>query len=171
MAAKKEARVPAASLVETVGSVPPLVGQEDDLTVYAGKRHGLLRGKRRILDRRKFEKLCMIQCEVADILGYAGTTQEKLESWCNRVYHRPLSQMMEWIRADGRVELREAIFREVGSPSILNNIFNRYLPELSSQDAEENQGLQQLVDAIMGVQPDVIRGVFADEADGSADHS
>lgn len=169
MAAKKEMKETVSSLVEMVEPDDSLVDDQGSLMVPHAGRRNVLRGKRRIVDKKMFERLCRIQCEIPDILGYVGTTQEELERWCSRVYRIPLSRMMDWIRADGRVQLREAIFREVGSPSILNNIFNRYLPELASGEEEENLGLQQLIDAIRGIQPDEIRGVFADEENNAAD--
>ncbi len=134
------------------------------------KRTKRLRGKRRILDQQRFENLCRAQCTLENILGYVGTTEEELSAWCGRVYGLPLPDIMRWISQDGQIDVRNAMFDQLKSPSILSAIFNRVIPQQEQAEEEQNQGLQQLVSAIMGVQPGVIREVFADEeTDHAAD--
>ena len=47
---------------------------------------GTLKGLRREMTREMFEELAALQCEVPEILGYVGTTAEKLEKWCRKTY-------------------------------------------------------------------------------------
>ena len=57
-----------------------------------------LRGLRRELTRELFEELGALQCAPEEILGYIGTTEQKLERWCRKVYRRPLAEMLSMVR-------------------------------------------------------------------------
>ena len=58
-------------------------------------------GLRRELTKDLFEALAALQCTTEEILGYIGTTEKKLESWCRKTYRRPLEVMIPMIRKDG----------------------------------------------------------------------
>ena len=47
---------------------------------------GTLKGLRREMTKDMFEELAALQCEVPEILGYVGTTAEKLEK-CTGILH------------------------------------------------------------------------------------
>ena len=59
-----------------------------------------LKGLRRKLTKELFEELGALQCTTEEILGYIGTTEQKLDCWCRKTYRRPLDEMMPMIRQD-----------------------------------------------------------------------
>ena len=59
-----------------------------DKEVYAMNDPPVLQGLRRAMTRDDFEELAALQCEEAEILGYVGTTRDRLEKWCRRTYRR-----------------------------------------------------------------------------------
>ena len=69
-----------------------------------------LRGLRREMTREMFEDLVALQCEVPEILGYVGTTEEKLARWCRKAYRLPLADALFMLRQDGLIEIRRAGF-------------------------------------------------------------
>ena len=74
---------------------------------------GTLKGFRREMTRDMFEELAALQCEVPEILGYVGTSAEKLEKWCRKTYRHPLDEMLRMIRQDGLVAIRRASFDQL----------------------------------------------------------
>ena len=69
-----------------------------------------LSGRRRDLTKEMFEELGKVLCETPEILGYVGTTEEKLDRWCRKIYRMPLSEILPMIHQDGKVEIRKATF-------------------------------------------------------------
>ena len=67
-------------------------------------------GLRRELTKDLFEELAALQCTTEEILGYIGTTEKKLESWCRKTYRHPLAEMIPMIRKDGLIAIRRASF-------------------------------------------------------------
>ena len=64
----------------------------------------VLRGLRRELTRDLFEELAALQCAEEEILGYIGTSRDRLDKWCRRTYRRrPLEEMLRMIRQDGLI--------------------------------------------------------------------
>ena len=51
-----------------------------------------------------------LQCEVREILGYIGVTEDALDRWCRETYALPLEEILPMIRMDGLVEIRRAGF-------------------------------------------------------------
>ena len=95
----------------------------------------VLRGLRRELTRDLFEDLAALQCEPEEILGYIGTTHEKLEKWCRRTYRQPLSAMIRMIRQDGLIAIRRASFEQLKkSATIISQQYNRFLPPAAADD-------------------------------------
>lgn len=96
-----------------------------------------LKGLRRELTREKFEELCALQCEVSEILGFAGTTEEKLARWCRRIYRLPLPEVIVMLRQDGLIEIRRASFEALKkSAPLIQQQYNRFL-SASGDDAEK----------------------------------
>jgi len=99
-----------------------------------------LRGLRRELTRDLFEELAALQCATEEILGYIGTSEEKLSRWCRRNYRRPLGEMMSMIRQDGLIAIRRASFDQLKkSATIISQQYNRFLPD-AGRDPGENAG-------------------------------
>ena len=69
-----------------------------------------LRGLRRELSQGDFEELCALQCEVSEILGWAGVSEAELSAWVEGIYHLPLPEVMAMVRQDGLIEIRKASF-------------------------------------------------------------
>ena len=85
-------------------------------------------GGRRDLTKELFEELGALQCEPEEILGYVGTTAEKLDRWCRRVYRRPLAEILPMIRQDGLIEIRRASFDALRrSAPLIQQQYNRFL--------------------------------------------
>ena len=72
-----------------------------------------MKGLRRELSREDFEGLCALQCEIPEILGFVGTTEEKLARWCQRIYRLPLKDVLFMLRQDGLIEIRRASFDQL----------------------------------------------------------
>lgn len=100
-----------------------------------------LKGLRRELTRETFEELCALQCRLPEILGWAGTTEEKLSRWCRRQYRLPLGEAVEMLRQDGLIEIRRAGFDQLKkSATLIAQQYNRFLsapPEDSAPRTEE----------------------------------
>ena len=98
----------------------------------------ILHGYRRDLTKDAFEDLAALQCEIPEILGYVGTTQQKLERWCRKTYRRPLAEMLSMIRQDGLIAIRRASFEQLRkSATVISQQYNRFLPKAGT-DAREN---------------------------------
>ena len=87
-----------------------------------------LKGLRRGLTRQMFEELAALQCEIPEILGYVGTTEDKLARWCRRNYRLPLADTLFMLRQDGLIEIRRASFDQLKkSATIISQQYNRLL--------------------------------------------
>ena len=87
-----------------------------------------LSGRRRDLTKEMFEELGKVLCETPEILGYVGTTEEKLDRWCRKIYRMPLSEILPMIHQDGKVEIRKATFDAMRkNATLINHLYNRFL--------------------------------------------
>ena len=121
----------------------------------------ILHGWRRDLTKELFEELGALQCEPEEILGYIGTTEAKLESWCRRAYRRPLSEALEAVRQDGLIQIRRASFDQLKkSATIISQQYNRFLPPVKTDDAAARAAIAGLAAAV-ALPEDEIREVFA----------
>ena len=103
--------------------------------VFAVTDPPVLHGLRRDLTREIFEELAALQCETSEILGYIGTTPERLEKWCRKTYRKPLEEMIPMIRQDGLVAIRRASFEQLKkSATIISQQYNRFLPAAGTED-------------------------------------
>ena len=110
----------------------------------------MLRGLRREMDRNLFEELVALQCATEEILGYVGTTERRLESWCRKVYRRPLREMLPMIRQDGLIAIRRASFEQLKkSATIISQQYNRFLPNAGADpDAGAEAAIRALTAAV-----------------------
>ena len=98
----------------------------------------VLRGYRRELTKEIFEDLAALQCEPSEILGYIGTTRQKLEAWCRKTYRRPLPEILEAVRQDGLIQIRRASFEQLKkSATLISQQYNRFLPN-AGMDPQKN---------------------------------
>ena len=95
-----------------------------------------LAGLRRELTREMFEELCALQCRLPEILGYVGTTEEKLARWCRRLYRLPLADVLRMLRQDGLIEIRRAGFDQLRkSATLIGQQYTRYLSDPEADQA------------------------------------
>ena len=109
----------------------------------------ILHGWRRDLTKELFEELGALQCEPEEILGYIGTTEAKLESWCRRAYRRPVSEALEAVRQDGLIQIRRASFDQLKkSATIIAQQYNRFLPPSGADEAAAREAIGRLTAAV-----------------------
>ena len=121
----------------------------------------VLRGYRRELTREMFEELAALQCEPAEILGYVGTTQAKLEAWGRKTYRRPLSEILEAVRQDGLIQIRRASFDQLKkSATIISQQYNRFLPAVRPDESAARAAIEALTAAVR-LPEEEIREVFS----------
>ena len=121
----------------------------------------ILRGLRRDLTREIFEDLAALQCEPPEILGYIGTTPEKLEKWCRKTYRKPLEDMLRMIRQDGLIAIRRASFEQLKkSATIITQQYNRFLPPVKPDDDGSRAAIEALTAAV-SLPEEEVREVFS----------
>ena len=123
---------------------------------------GPVRGLRREMTREDFERLCRLQCGIPQLLGWCGVEREKLERWCRRTYHRPLEEVMEMVRQDGLIEIREAAFDLMKkNASLVNQQLNRFLPQLEEpEEADREAALRAFAGLIGCTEEETVAEVF-----------
>ena len=118
-------------------------------------------GLRRELTKDLFEELAALQCTTEEILGYIGTTEKKLESWCRKTYRRPLEVMIPMIRKDGLIAIRRASFDQLKkSATIITQQYNRFLPQAGAEDRSQADSAIRAFTAMMNPSGDTVRELF-----------
>ena len=121
----------------------------------------ILRGLRRDLTREIFEDLAALQCEPPEILGYIGTTPEKLEKWCRKTYRKPLEDMLRMIRQDGLIAIRRASFEQLKkSATIITQQYNRFLPQAGSGDRSSADDAIRAFTDMVNTPEETVRELF-----------
>ena len=122
----------------------------------------VLHGLRRELTKEVFEELASLQCEPAEILGYIGTTEAKLDSWCRRTYRkRPLAEMLRMIRQDGLISIRRASFEQLKkSATIISQQYNRFLPAAGAEDRSQADEAIRAFTGMINVPEEKVRELF-----------
>ena len=120
-------------------------------------------GLRRELTKDLFEELAALQCTTEEILGYIGTTEKKLESWCRKTYRRPLEIMIPMIRKDGLIAIRRASFDQLKkSATIISQQYNRFVPQACADPREETENAIRLLTAAVTPSPEAIRDLYGE---------
>ena len=121
----------------------------------------VLRGLRRELTRELFEELASLQCEPPEILGYIGTTPEKLNAWCRKVYRKPLAEMIPMIRQDGLIAIRRASFEQLKkSATIISQQYNRFLPLAGADDRTQADEAIRAFTGMVSAPEESVRELF-----------
>ena len=127
----------------------------------------ILHGLRRELNKELFEELGALQCAPEEILGYVGTTEQKLERWCRKVYRRPLSVMLTMIRQDGLIAIRRASFEQLKkSATIISQQYNRFLPNAGMDPRENAEAAIRAVTAAVVPTREELRELYGDPERG-----
>lgn len=66
---------------------------------------------RKDIDQATFEKLCGLQCTLAEIASFFGCSEDTVERWCKRTYKKGFAETFKEKRAAGLISLRRAQFR------------------------------------------------------------
>ena len=127
----------------------------------------ILRGLRRELTRELFEELGALQCTTEEILGYIGTTERKLESWCRKIYRRSLGETLAMVRQDGLIAIRRASFEQLKkSATLISQQYNRFLPNAGTDPQKSAEETIRALTAAAAPQREEIRELFADPEEG-----
>jgi hypothetical protein len=122
---------------------------------------GTLKGLRREMTREMFEELAALQCEVPEILGYVGTTEEKLSRWCRKNYRLPLQETLFMLRQDGLIEIRRAGFDQLKkSATLIQQQFNRFLAARGDSAQEEARRLAREIFTLDDPESREVRDLF-----------
>lgn len=120
-------------------------------------------GLRRELTKDLFEELAALQCTTEEILGYIGTTEKKLESWCRKTYRRPLEVMIPMIRKDGLIAIRRASFDQLKkSATIISQQYNRFVPQACADPREETENAIRLLTAAVTPSTEAMRELYGE---------
>ena len=127
-----------------------------------------LKGLRRELTRQTFEELAALQCEIPEILGYIGTTEEKLARWCRRNYRLPLAETLFMLRQDGLIEIRRAGFDQLKkSATLIQHQINRFLSAPPDNRGEAAKRLAREIFSIGEADVSAVRALFGEEPEAS----
>ena len=122
-----------------------------------------LRGLRRELSQGDFEELCALQCEVPEILGWAGVSEAELSAWVEGIYHLPLPEVMAMVRQDGLIEIRKASFDQLKkSAALIQQQYNRFLAGRGDPRTEEAKQLARQVFSLGDPDPEAVRALFSE---------
>ena len=124
----------------------------------------VLHGLRREMTAELFEELAALQCGKEEILGYVGTTPERLERWCRKNYRKPLDVMLEMIRKDGLIAIRRASFEQLAkSVTLIAQQYNRFLPNAGADPRDGAEDAIRALAAAAAPPEDALRALYADE--------
>lgn len=63
------------------------------------------------IDQANFEKLCSLQCTLAEISVFFDCSEDTIERWCKRTYHIGFAEVFSKKRNLGKIALRRSQFR------------------------------------------------------------
>lgn len=64
------------------------------------------------IDKKKFEKLCGLQCTLLEIADFFGVNKDTINAFCKREYDgKTFSEVFAQKRATGRISLRRSQFK------------------------------------------------------------
>lgn len=107
------------------------------------------------IDQRTFENICALQPTLEDIAFVFDCSADTIERWCKRTYNDNFAETYKRFSAKGRMSLRRYQFK-LAEKSAAMAIFlgKNYLGQrdcLEYSDAETNEKMDRLIEAIKGV--------------------
>lgn len=66
---------------------------------------------RKEIDSDQFEKLCGLQCTLAEIAGWFGCSEDTIERWCKRTYTAGFADAFKRFSQSGKISLRRFQFK------------------------------------------------------------
>ena len=93
-----------------------------------------------VIDKEQFEKLCSLQCTLAEMLAFFDVSDKTLESWCKRTYGLNFSEVFKQKRQAGFISLRRTQF-QLAKKSAAMAIFlgKNYLGQTDKDDWQRKQ--------------------------------
>lgn len=100
-----------------------------------------------------FEKLCSLQCTLAEIASFFRCSEDTIERWCKRTYEAGFAECFKKYSAGGKISLRRAQFR-LAEKSAAMAIFlgKNYLGQKDSAMGEDTAALDRLDAILKGLQ-------------------
>lgn len=97
---------------------------------------------RKEIKQEQFEKLCEIQCTLAEICDVLGVSDKTLNAWCRRTYKKTFSDVFKIKRSVGKASLRrmQYLVAEQGNVTMLIWLGKQWLDQAekpSKTEAEE----------------------------------
>lgn len=110
---------------------------------------------RKEIDQVQFEKLCAIQCTLAEIASWFNCSEDTIERWCKRTYKEGFAGTYKKKSETGKISLRRIQFRQA-EKSVPMAIWlgKQYLGqrEPSQEIAVEGDTLQQAREILSGLE-------------------
>ena len=63
------------------------------------------------IDKDQFQKLCGIQCTLAEIAGFFDCSEDTIERWCKETYKQNFAEAFKIYSASGKISLRRMQFK------------------------------------------------------------
>jgi len=110
---------------------------------------------RKEIDSDQFEKLCGLQCTLAEISGWFGCSEDTVERWCKRTYSAGFADAFKRYSQSGKISLRRYQFK-IAEKNAAMAIFlgkqylgQRDIIETGTPEAMQN-ATQSIIKAING---------------------
>lgn len=123
-----------------------------------------------IIDKETFEKLCRIQCTEVEICAWFMCSDETLNKWCKKTYHRTFHEISSVLREGGKISLRRAQWNLAqANPSMAIFLGKNYLGQCDDpRKYQKDETTEDKLDKFL----DTLTTAFADnEVDDGDDDS
>ena len=111
------------------------------------------------INKDGFEKLCGIQCTLAEIAGFFECSEDTIERWCKRTYkdadNKPMSfaDVYKKKSANGKISLRRTQFRLAeSSPAMAIFLGKQYLGQKDNVDNTNDEVMKKLDDVLGNIE-------------------
>lgn len=113
------------------------------------------------IDKQQFEKLCGMQCTLAEVADYFDCSEDTIERWCRRNYKDNFAEVFEKKRQRGKISLRRMQWR-LAEKNATMAIFlgKQYLGQRDFSEVEVKADINNPFD---GVSTEDIKKLIGDE--------
>lgn len=110
------------------------------------------------IDQNMFEKLCGLQCTLAEIAGMFDCSEDTIERWCKRTYDAGFAETYKKHSAMGKISLRRAQLR-LAEKSAAMAIFlgKNYLGQSDHVVIEDRSALDKLDEILKGTRENAVK--------------
>lgn len=93
-----------------------------------------------VIKKDTFEKLCALQCELKEIAGAFGVTEEHIRIWCKKVYLAEFEDVYKRTSNKGKISIRNLQFKLAEkSPTMAIYLGKVYLNQNDKIDSEKKE--------------------------------